>query len=924
MPHNGGRSQLNLSHMQFGGYQPFANLFLNCQQWSTISPDGSPIPTNHDANGYMHTLYNGGVYTVGRRPTNTNRPGNYVLKWTGTGTFTSVHGVTTVSGSLSSSPYVFSFNNDDDDWGFRITAVGADGSNYPHSIILCHVDDEALVDADPYAFGVKFLQRMHEAKPSTIRLMNVIGGGFQNNPWCKWSDRKPVTWYNFSNQYIPGSRYAGSTTNVGAAFSLASPGFAKVDKATILFTYNADGTDVSTLDIEGTGATPLVHWLGDFTHPIPFASRYPASGRLGSVMYDADFDAYIMNGGTTNTRDGALSLGWPVEMLVALCNEVGSHLSVTAPYASLDPMSDLVLELAEYCRDNLDAGLKCKIEGPNEQWNSIFPQYYYTRAKEILRAGTDTGATDQSYGRLIYKIADVVEDVFSLDRTKYDVICGMQTFSTPSGAPNDRLASTRWVTDNGGNTAFAAYNKVTEVDVTGYWNASHFGGAVETAAAAAYAAESDTDAKAAIVDTYMLDTSGSRFDTESLVNTKHLEHKAWVDSFAMDIELGQYEGGYSPDFVGTAEVNTFRRATKDWPGLYQQNHKNYNRFISVVGGLEPSCYRMTGENDAWGVLDPNEWVTDPPQWTSIRHFNNRLSAVQLVCLAEIDPVISGANYTGGTLTGVNGTYAAGTPSGYTYQWKRSGSSIGGATSSSYVLVSGDVGESITREEIATVNGITQPAKTSNALIGLTAPPVVAGSNSGDSANTGSYAAPLPASISAGNLLLLYYTNINSGGAPTIDTPSGWTLLGTDTNSFTRTCVFYKIASGSEGATVTVTQGTGRPTVISHKITGHDAGQAPEAVLAAGSNDPAELTPSWGLDNNLWIAGMSGDGGANATAPTFPTGYSDNQLTRTSSNSDGGKVSVGTKTTSALSDNPSAFTGAVPTSPVAFTVAVKPA
>lgn len=65
------------------------------------------------------------------------------------------------------------------------------------------------------------------------------------------------------------------------------------------------------------------------------------------------------------------------------------------------------------------------------------------------------------------------------------------------------------------------------------------------------------------------------------------------------------------------------------------------------------------------------------------------------------PVISGTTSVGSTLTTTNGTWT-GTPTPtYTYQWKRGGTNIGGATSSTYLLVTADAGTTITVTVTAT-------------------------------------------------------------------------------------------------------------------------------------------------------------------------------------------------------------------------------
>jgi hypothetical protein len=58
------------------------------------------------------------------------------------------------------------------------------------------------------------------------------------------------------------------------------------------------------------------------------------------------------------------------------------------------------------------------------------------------------------------------------------------------------------------------------------------------------------------------------------------------------------------------------------------------------------------------------------------------------------PVISGSPNIGATLSTTNGTWTGAPAPTYAYQWKRNGSNIGGATSGSYLLISGDYGTTI--------------------------------------------------------------------------------------------------------------------------------------------------------------------------------------------------------------------------------------
>lgn len=80
------------------------------------------------------------------------------------------------------------------------------------------------------------------------------------------------------------------------------------------------------------------------------------------------------------------------------------------------------------------------------------------------------------------------------------------------------------------------------------------------------------------------------------------------------------------------------------------------------------------------------------------------------------PVVSGTPTSGQTLTTTNGTWSN-TPTGYTYQWRRGGVNISGATASSYTLVLADVGATISVAVTATnANGSTTATSAESAAV----------------------------------------------------------------------------------------------------------------------------------------------------------------------------------------------------------------
>ncbi len=145
------------------------------------------------------------------------------------------------------------------------------------------------------------------------------------------------------------------------------------------------------------------------------------------------------------------------------------------------------------------------------------------------------------------------------------------------------------------------------------------------------------------------------------------------------------------------------------------------------------------------------------------------------------------------------------------------------------------------------------------------------------AGSTSHSVPLPASLVAGELLIIGCASQWNLTA-TWNTPSGWNVLLANTQngaSQGAQAWFWKIASGSEGATQAVTSSiVCRAAYNSYAISNHDASQAPTALAApdagAGVNpNPPGLTPSWGNSKNLWLVAAS------MSHANIPSDYPDN-------------------------------------------------
>ena len=156
-----------------------------------------------------------------------------------------------------------------------------------------------------------------------------------------------------------------------------------------------------------------------------------------------------------------------------------------------------------------------------------------------------------------------------------------------------------------------------------------------------------------------------------------------------------------------------------------------------------------------------------------------------------------------------------------------------------------------------------------------ATPTVAATNSGWVNGTASpHTVNLPAGIAAGDRLIVLFALADTR---TVTTPAGWTLISNVDNpavfgSSKRLYAFTKVASGSEGATLSLTiSGSTSSAHTSYRISG--ASQTTDPYIAANAGalsthpDPPALTPGT-TDDFLWIA-CEANAGLSATAR--PTG-----------------------------------------------------
>jgi hypothetical protein len=197
--------------------------------------------------------------------------------------------------------------------------------------------------------------------------------------------------------------------------------------------------------------------------------------------------------------------------------------------------------------------------------------------------------------------------------------------------------------------------------------------------------------------------------------------------------------------------------------------------------------------------------------------------------------------------------------------------------------------------------------------------------------------PLPATIGAGDLLIM---TLRSAGADTHTTPAGWTalILNNQADASTAnqtTSIFYKLATGGEGANVTVNCTTSlKFATIARRITGaaDPAVQPPQlstiaVATTAISINPTVVTPTGGNKDYLFLWIGAWDGEQTNPPATAPTGYTNVVWANTGT----GGVTTGncqvvgySRQATVASEDPAALTiSAAPSGSSAWVMAIHP-
>ncbi|MGE0022125.1 MAG: hypothetical protein AB7S70_00650 [Hyphomicrobium sp.] len=203
-----------------------------------------------------------------------------------------------------------------------------------------------------------------------------------------------------------------------------------------------------------------------------------------------------------------------------------------------------------------------------------------------------------------------------------------------------------------------------------------------------------------------------------------------------------------------------------------------------------------------------------------------------------------------------------------------------------------------------------------AFSGARFPSILATNHGNEVVSDASYAAPLPAGITAGKLLLML-TALYSSSAATMDTPSGWTELFevAGPGRIRSLAAYCKTADGSEGSTLAMTSSTAAFKASVSYLIDQFAGTPEAGTPATGTTsapNPPSLAPSWGAASGTLFLAVCGQHEDSLQVPqTAPANYGDLiQDFGDNSSSDRPRIAVATRKLVAASEDPAAFGGTI--------------
>ena len=427
-----------------------------------------------------------------------------------------------------------------------------------------------------------------------------------------------------------------------------------------------------TLNLNGTGAVPIrdknSSGCNVNNNNAPQARAYQSQIVYGALRYDAGLNIWIKTGADQADTVYGFGSSVPPEVCLKLCIAVGAHAYFVSPWSALEPMTDYMPSLMQYCHDTAPAWMIPRFEIYNEDWNTT-PGTSYGQYKTWVNWAIQEGFPHNWVGKTGSTLGQAAAVVWPGGKgVNYQILIGVQTspFNSPANAAlnNNRVAAAQYVgqvaaaqsplTGSWGTITFTktpAYQWATHICCAQYITPTLWGtnpGVTPNESDMAHTwTVNGSLPNDPLLNQYVDSLAGptdNRFNMAANF-VCYQQIFIWAQGAgvsggwggAYKLKMCGYEGGYSPSLQNTGppnlgEVYKFRNASKMvadvGPCIAGGTLSNatvvngtYNDF-TAAGGEFPSCFQLSGPLDGWAVLDPDIYVTpQPAQWTAIVNYN---------------------------------------------------------------------------------------------------------------------------------------------------------------------------------------------------------------------------------------------------------------------------------------------------------------
>lgn len=199
---NGGRSQVQPNFLAGGGDYPFINHLRTSPNFSYLDNSGWPTPDQMTSDGLpVSPMTNSGWVTAFYKPAQADRPGNYYIVTTGSGTVAYQGGSFTAVSGVGNKLLVPGASIPNRSYNFYIQSTNA-GTPLTY-VAIVHEDDIAGVSPanlqsyiEGELFQPSYIQFLRAIRPAEDRFLNWQNGNFSNE--TSWASRKPTSYWSFA------------------------------------------------------------------------------------------------------------------------------------------------------------------------------------------------------------------------------------------------------------------------------------------------------------------------------------------------------------------------------------------------------------------------------------------------------------------------------------------------------------------------------------------------------------------------------------------------------------------------------------------------------------------------------------------------------------------------------------------------------